>query len=412
MRILLLIFGIILHNTQVHANEDFVWNGVLTQAVFHTDHNNVYGKSEDDISFDFTEFSLNASYNLPKSFRVSGQIIYRHAGAGFDGADLDYLMLDHQFIARDRYNAGFRVGRVKIPFGIYNDSRDVLLTRPSIYLSQGVYYDLTLRETLLSGDGVYLYGNYFSRHGHWNAELGYGKALDDNLENLSDLTSVEHGAIYRIQYASHQQILISFSGFYSDTITSSSEININQIVPGFPIPSSVLNLTSDIVGRYNFLSFSFPHGGWEFIAEYGFIDVEATDVNISGNSLVLSSIPTNLLGQNANAINRTSQAYYVMLKKHISRYWEMYFGHDVYYVDKDDRDGGLFEQQGRGLAYSRFAKDSSVGVRWYPKRNMLISAEYHYVDGSGWLNLSENPDFQQSSTRYWNILTAALSYRF
>lgn len=51
---------------------NFTWNGVFTQGLFHTDHNNLYGQSERDVSLDYTEFSLNASYNFPDNLRLSG----------------------------------------------------------------------------------------------------------------------------------------------------------------------------------------------------------------------------------------------------------------------------------------------------------------------------------------------------
>lgn len=88
--------------------ENFTWNGVFTQGFFHTDDNRIYGHSEDSISTDFTELSLNGSYDFRHSFRVSGQVLYRHAGGGFDDTTLDYLFLDHQFFTSDPWYVGFR----------------------------------------------------------------------------------------------------------------------------------------------------------------------------------------------------------------------------------------------------------------------------------------------------------------
>jgi hypothetical protein len=53
-----------------------------------------------------------------------------------------------------------------------------------------------------------------------------------------------------------------------------------------------------------------------------------------------------------------------------------------------------------------------IGVKWMPSPNILGLLEYHYVDGTLWLNAQDNPSAQQPFARYWDIIAASESYRF
>ena len=82
--------------------------------MFHTDKNNIYGETQDDISLDYTELSINGSYNFPYSTRLSGQTIYRHAGSqvlAAYGLNLDYLKLDKTLFQDETHMFGIRLGQ-------------------------------------------------------------------------------------------------------------------------------------------------------------------------------------------------------------------------------------------------------------------------------------------------------------
>lgn len=66
---------------------------------------------------------------------------------------------------------GVRVGRVRLRLGLYNDTRDVAFTRPSILLPQSIYFDRT-RELQISGDGILFYAEERGAWGNVMLELG------------------------------------------------------------------------------------------------------------------------------------------------------------------------------------------------------------------------------------------------
>ena len=405
----------------LHA-QNWTWNGVFTQGVFHTDNNNIYGESDDDLSFDFSEFSLNGSYNFPNNVRAAGQTIYRHAGAGSDGLNLDYLVLDYQFLNDMDYSSGIRLGRMKLPYGIYNEARDVMFTRPSIYLPQSVYLDLYARESLISGDGIGIYTNYFNEQGLWNIELNYGQVRDENLDSLDRFNTsnsflddfsydIGEGISYRFQFiAADESFTIAYSGNYSDSIEASTEFDIRSVIPTFPVPAPI-GVDIKALAHWQALSFQYLFNSWTFTFEYGRIRFETETPDVSVDPTIAALLPPGTLDISSTT-KVESETYYLQVQKRLTKNLQFYTRMDFFYPNKDDRKGSEFEASGLGLDYSRFAKDTNIGVQWMPKSNLMMNAEYHYVDGTAWLNSIEEPNYQTTSTRYWNIWALSLSYRF
>lgn len=407
--------------SSVASAQDFTWNGVATQAVFHSDANNIYGKSEDDASFDFTEISLNASYNLPNAMRLSAQGVYRHAGAGFDGVNLDYLFLDKQLLSDDEYFGGIRVGRVKNSYGLYNDSRDVAFTRPSIYLPQAVYLDLSFRNTFLYADGLSLYLEKMSDFSFISFEAGVGYIDSSGMDNYQAIAAfsdsefefdADEGYFYRIKYATlDERIRIAFSDYNTNSISASSLFNINPILPEFGNALPLVPFSIGAKAKFTLLSLEYAWAEWVFAVEYGQISFEMTDVSLSVDPALLSSAPFSLTSL-FPTLDLDSEVYFFQATRSLSPKLEAFLRADVFLLDKTDPNGAAFEQRGRGVAHSRFAKDYGIGIRWHPRLDTMMMLEYHYVDGAGWLNPQDNLNFQRDAERYWSVVAASVSYRF
>ena len=71
-----------------------------------------------------------------------------------------------------------------------------------------------------------------------------------------------------------------------------------------------------------------------------------------------------------------------------------------------------------GLPRHRFfAKDLTFGLRWEFAQNWLVAAEYHNIDGTGWLSPIDNPGINIPPARgvsegHWDLFTLMFSYRF
>ena len=58
-----------------------------------------------------------------------------------------------------------------------------------------------------------------------------------------------------------------------------------------------------------------------------------------------------------------------------------------------------------------FARDTTLGLRWDTTPNLMLRAEFHHVDGTGWLPGPDNPVFFSREQR-WNMWLLQAAYRF
>ncbi len=128
-------------------------HGFISQGFLLTSANDYLARSSKG-SFEFTELGLN--FTLPATDRLTlGLQIFSHAlgPIGDYRATLDWYSLDYHW----RDWLGIRAGRVKVPFGLYNDSSDIDSARTAILLPQSIY-PAANRDFLLAQTGGEVYG--------------------------------------------------------------------------------------------------------------------------------------------------------------------------------------------------------------------------------------------------------------
>src|ERR1700722_14659394 len=112
----------LLDPTQAQAEDlsDIEIHGFLSQGFINTTSNNYLTNSALG-SFDFTEAGLNFTKQLEDNLRVGFQLFAQRLGPTGDFTPtLDWFYLDYRWSDL----LGIRFGRVKIPFGLYNDIVD------------------------------------------------------------------------------------------------------------------------------------------------------------------------------------------------------------------------------------------------------------------------------------------------
>jgi hypothetical protein len=128
-------------------------HGFISQGFLLTTANDYLAHSSHG-SFEFTELGLN--FTLPATDRLAlGLQIFSHdlGPTGDYRATLDWYSVDYHW----KDWLGIRVGRVKLPFGLYNDSSDIDSARTAVLLPQSIY-PAQNRDFLLAQTGVELYG--------------------------------------------------------------------------------------------------------------------------------------------------------------------------------------------------------------------------------------------------------------
>lgn len=126
----------------------------VSQGVIKTTNNNYLARSKRG-SAEFSEVGFNLTTSLSPDLRVGVQMFAHELGPlGNYTPTFDWYYLDYRF----RDWLGVRVGRNKIPFGLYNDSADIDAARVPILLPQSLY-PIDHRDYLLAQTGIELYGN-------------------------------------------------------------------------------------------------------------------------------------------------------------------------------------------------------------------------------------------------------------
>ncbi len=172
-------------------------HGFVSQGFIYTTNGNSYlAEGTNKGSFAFTELGVNFTKQLTDTLRIGFQIFAHNLGPfGNYSVKADWYCLDWRF--RDWF--GIRVGRVKLPFGLYNDTSDIDAARVPVLLPQSVY-SANNRDFLLAQTGIELYG----RLRMWSAgALAYNLYGGTVFVDVADDAEVaEQGLLlnYRVPY--------------------------------------------------------------------------------------------------------------------------------------------------------------------------------------------------------------------
>jgi hypothetical protein len=368
----------------------FQIHGFLAQTAIYTSDNNFFGDTDDSISFDYRGAGLNGSWLIHPDFLVSGQLLYSKAGNSDadNPLQIDYAFADYSFLSEESYRYSLSLGRVKNPFGLFNETRDVPFTRNGIFLPQSVYPE-RIRSRMISGDGAYLRGEHASDYGSLRLNAGvYRPRYND------DFTDQVIGGGRNVQ----------------------GELDANT--------SYILRLLYELdEGRYRL---AFTHAGGDADYDPGNADPIAAgsfDFRPSVWSFEYSGERFGLTSE--YALRRAKlkgfgpprdrdvegEGYYVEGTYRLTPRWEVMLRYDASFADRNDRDGSEYQARTGRPSYERFSKDWTLGVRWDPTSRLMLRAEFHHVDGVFILPPADNPD-RSSATRRWNILAGLISYRF
>lgn len=408
----------VVHTSWVNAAETKNLNtlqihGFLSQGYMNTlgSKNDVFGDSSRSRgSFDFREIGVNASYRPLTNLQFSGQLLSRQAGEDSKGGiRIDYGFVDYTAITTESKELGIRLGRTKNPFGFYNDTRDVPFTRPSILLPQSIYFDRT-RNLGLASDGVQFYGESRSEWGDITAQFGVVfPQVSDRATEWAILQGDRPGDMTtRLSYIG--RLIYERDGGRIRLAISGAEVNAGY-------DQAAMNDPYRDAGSFQFipLIFSAQYNAerWSLTSEYALRHIERKDFGA------------------ASDIDVTGESFYFQGIYRFNPSWEAVLRYDVFFADRKDRDGSDFFSNISSIsikrnypqltehypAHSRFAKDLTVGLRWNITPSIMLRAEYHHINGTGWLSQLDNrypvnPALPAFTDQHWNLFAAQISYRF
>lgn len=396
----LLCLGLGAQASGAHAEEEapgnVQWHGFFGQALMRSTHNNLFGHSKERFSADYTEAGINGSWRAHPNWLLSAQLLGRQAGASDPGKlRLDYAFVSYTPWADENGRLAIIVGKSKLPYGLYNDTRDTPSARPSILLPQSIYLD-RLRDSYQSGPGLHLQAEQNVGAGSLSLRFASFKWVDAGGRTavLGLLGASANGDFAGKQSWTSQLMYQSANEKFRAGLTE-ARIRL-RYQPG--VGDAPVFGDGQVEFSPRLWSAQWQEERWSLTGEYLTRRMKygnfgpAVDNNIPGKS------------------------YYLQGIWHAAPAWDVLLRRDIYLMDSSDPSGTRFAAtpaaRARGLsAWSRYAKDWTVGVRHRFAPGWQVAGELHRIEGTGWMPLADNPNPRETG-KDWNLLMFQLSYQF
>ncbi|WP_246828289.1 hypothetical protein [Ectothiorhodospira sp. PHS-1] len=394
------VFMLVCASPLLAADRPLHVHGFVSQGYLQSTHNDYYGNSTQG-SFDLTELGVNVFYSPIAAVSLAAQVVSRRAGELYDGDPrIDYAFVDYRLYSSLEGYGGVRLGRVKIPIGFHNETRDVATTRPGILLPQSIYVEgLGIRDFYIGVDGLSAYGEWFLPRSTLQLDLDIAvpTTLQDETQ-AAFLRTVSAPGDLRLTSGQNLRALYEQDGgqlrlaaTYSRVRTEYRPAEQDFLQRGFaPVDALVLS------AEWNRKDFS--------------LMAEAVHRRIRSSGF----------REGASDATRHEQGYYIQGTYRLGNGWEAFLRYDTHWNDRTDRAGRRqsLESLGPGSlapqAPHRFYQHQwTLGTGWRITPQWLLRAEWHHVDGTALTPLADNPVFDEAGGRArWNLFALQASFTF
>lgn len=378
-------------------------HGFLSQGYIDSTNNNFLSDSLGG-TYEFTDVGLNANLSLAEDVRIGGQLIYRNLGNySEDEISIDWAMMDYQPL--DFF--GLKVGKIKMPLGLYNENRDSDFLLPMIFLPQSVY-DETRRDTYLAYVGAGIYGNFTVGSGgdcDYHFFLGEVDFPADSVQQASSEQSIISQINKNNVLPLSKQNPDIPDEFYSveresDNLYGGAVVYNSSLISGLRLGASFLHATFEtyVNGSSQLAGETVIHGKFVLSAEYSWQDfVFVTEYNETDRTSTM---------YDKTSLDGPSQSWYGMINYSPFESWTFSAMYDEFYTLKDDKDGSLKVSTDPSSAWR---KDVGLGARWEINPSWIVKVEYHWIDG---LAMKQDTSTDSTAERYWSYGAARISFNF
>ena len=390
--------------------KDLRINGFISQGYMKTFENNWLATDSVDGTFQINE--VGVAFNAPVSnkLHIGIQFLARDLGdEGNNEVRLDWAYGDYRF--HDSF--GLRLGKTKMPIGLYNTERDSDFLRQMSFLPQSIY-DENRRNLMVASQGLQIYGNIpMGPAGDLDYAAHYGQInFPDDSPTLDAF----------LDFANQGDFMMGGTGTWNQISADNEFVYGAQLIYNTPLDGLRL------AGSY-----------FEGKADFALTDITDPDPTNAGNlrveiqdmyvvSLEYSSPwftlaseytqfkqPAELNGQLMQfGPSGISQGMYGMLTVPMPGLDQLSFTflYDVYYSDKDDKSGDIQAGRTGQPAYYYFRKDSGLAARYDINSNWLIKAEYHKINGADLLLPYYNQPYSTPVAKHWDYYIIKTSFNF
>lgn len=279
--------------------------------------------------------------------------------------EVDWAFYEHRFTD----DAGIRIGRVRVPLGIYNEIRDVGTLLPFFEPPEGIYSDSLFTQEAVDGGAIY-YG--FRPMGGWrlSADAYFGeweRIIAPAGASEPEMTHVEDGAGLQLWLETPVDGLrVGLGGVRYDVTDSSGGFNVDE-------EDSWDLWVASVDGTFD---------RWTLRAEYMEADFK----------LRIGGIPFE---------NSSYESYYGQVGYRLTDRWTVWGQYDVGDIALGFAGFPPFE--------ATLTEDTAVSVTYAPRSEILFKAEVHTNDGILGRVEGEAPPMGSLTTDY-AILSASVAF--
>jgi hypothetical protein len=348
-------------NVQIH--------GYAAQGFLYTTHNNVFYANSSSGSLAWTEAVVNLSLEPKPALRVGVQARYQLLGTSGNDVTLDWAAVDF----RISDHLGVRAGKVKTPWGLFNETQDLDPTYMWALLPQSIY-DITTRESDLAHYGGVAYGNHDlgASCGKIDFDLWGGEAVvpatDGQFDDLNNSGNGPLSPLENITFGGALHWRTPIQGLMMGASDGSNR------------PATVaLNGGSESIAEWNNVSYfgQYTKKKAMFAAEW--------NRQASPARLILTGQP--VASASSDARGWYGMATYKVTSKLTAGVYDSQF------FDRDTP-----------LGADRFTKDWTVSGRYDLNEFIYIKADEHFIDGTALSldsvqNLNPKPVYKLTALR-------------
>ncbi|HET8706856.1 MAG TPA: hypothetical protein VFM46_11205, partial [Pseudomonadales bacterium] len=353
---------------------------------------------DDALNDQLRELAVIVNGTPVRSLDVSAQLLSRKAGVADDGTPhIDYAFATWHVAESLAHQQSLRLGRVKVPFGFFNETRESPFGRQEIFLPQSAYTDRIRNSVLLADELMYL-GEWYTEQWNFGVKAGYGRSIPDKKELLD---------IFRAKVTLEN---MEFSPTNTWNVQASADYNAGRFRFAFsrlviPLdfagtfrfsPTLAVDLNSVMKTYMNLFSFEWNEKNFSFTTE-----LNSANVNY-GKIKPLPSDPE---------YRDKPEGGYMQLKWHATASLDLFGRYEFNYYNRRDKMGRYYAERAGIEEFSRFAYERVYGVTYRPADAWLIMAELHMINGTQWLTNRDMPaDYEPK--RHWNLAAVSVAWRF
>jgi hypothetical protein len=363
-------------------------HGFVSQGFIYSVNNNYLANDTTHGSFQFSEIGLNFTKSITDDLRVGLQLFAEDLGpTGSYDAKLDWFYLDYHW----KDWLGLRAGRVKIPFGLYNEINDVDSARVPVLLPQSVY-PVENTNYLLAQTGGELYGYLKSRYAGALDYRAYGGTIFVD-------TLIPPGSPYQVEslnvpYVVGGRLLWeapleglrlagSIQALKLDATLLTSAMTATPTMPAAPAGSASIEIPAEL---------------WVASAEYASHDLvlaaEYSRWYIKSTSSDAALFPASPL--------TTSEHGYVMATYRVTKWFEPGAYYAIEFPNIESRSGRQNQQH-----------DVAATLRFDINRHWLVKLEGHFMSGTAELDPTLNNNVPLTALdRDWEVFLAKTTAYF